>query len=173
MTTLKTAKAAMSSIGISLTKTDGEYRVAHKGTKRDDTYSEAYFTSDIDDAVATGRAMALNLMPAHEVVTDAANDKALAAVEAPAMTLDAFVAALNTKFGTDPGYQFSIERPGIKYTRVIQSLRGNGRSVYCFVTASGDILKAAGWKAPAKGVRSTLATVDISKVDAYGSWLYR
>lgn len=65
--TLSEAKTAMSSIGISLTKTDGEYRVAFKGTKRDDTYSEAYFTNDIADAVATGRAMALNLMPSRTV----------------------------------------------------------------------------------------------------------
>lgn len=57
--------------------------MAFKGTKRDDTYSEAYFTGDIADAVATGRAMALNLMPAHAVITDAANDRALAAVDVP------------------------------------------------------------------------------------------
>jgi len=95
--------------------------------------------------------------------------------------LEAFVAALNTKFntieGTSIGYTFSVERPGVKYTRIVQQTRYQdgrtaGRSVYCFVDAEGNILKSAGWKAPAKGVRSTLATVDISKVDPYGSWLY-
>lgn len=62
--TFTEAKLTMSSIGISLHKQDGEYRVAFKGTRRDDTYSEAYFTSDLADAVTTGRAIALNLMPA-------------------------------------------------------------------------------------------------------------
>jgi hypothetical protein len=84
--------------------------------------------------------------------------------------LEAFVAALNTKF-TDMGYEFSVERPGIKYTRIVRGGKAQ-RSVYCFVDGDGNILKAAGWKAPAKGVRGTLATVNIAKVDPYGSWLY-
>lgn len=85
--------------------------------------------------------------------------------------LEGFVAALNTKFGTEQGYQFSVERPGVKYTRIVRGGSGQ-RSVYCFVDGEGNIYKAAGWKAPAKGVRGTLATVDMSKVDPYGSWLY-
>jgi hypothetical protein len=89
------------------------------------------------------------------------------------MTITEFVAALNEKFNNEPGYLFSIKRPGVKYTRVIQSLRGNGRSVFCFIDAEGNILKPASWKGPAKGIRSMLATVDIAKVDPYGSWLYR
>jgi hypothetical protein len=87
-------------------------------------------------------------------------------------TLADFIAALNTKFA-ELGYTFVIEHPGVKYTRIVQSLRGNGRSVYCFVDVEGNIYKPAGWKAPAKGVRSTLATMNISRVDPYGSWLYR
>jgi hypothetical protein len=93
--------------------------------------------------------------------------------------LEGFIAALNAKFntidGTTTGYVFSIDRPGIKFTRIVQRGVNGGlsRSVYCFVDADGNIYKAAGWKAPAKGVRSTLATVDVSKVDPYGSWLYR
>jgi hypothetical protein len=95
--------------------------------------------------------------------------------------LEGFVAALNTKFntieGTSLGHVFSVERPGVKYTRIVQQTRYQdgstaGRSVFCFVDADGNILKAAGWKAPAKGIRSTLATVDMAKVDPYGSWLY-
>jgi hypothetical protein len=88
------------------------------------------------------------------------------------MTLTEFVAALNTKFTESLGYIFSVERPGIKYTRIVRGGKAQ-RSVYCFVDGDGNILKAAGWKAPAKGVRGTLATVDIAKVDPYGSWLYR
>lgn len=88
------------------------------------------------------------------------------------MTLTEFITALNDKFTGD--YSFAIERPGVKYTRIVQSFRNTGnRSVFCFVDAEGNIYKPAGWKTPAKGVRSTLATVDITKVDPYGSWLYR
>lgn len=92
--------------------------------------------------------------------------------------LEAFVAALNSKFNTMEGhvygYRFSVERPGVKYTRIVRqdNRPESGRSVFCFVDTDGNILKAAGWKTPAKGVRSTLATVDIAKVDPYGSWLY-
>jgi hypothetical protein len=86
------------------------------------------------------------------------------------MTLQQFIDALNQKFN-GIGYTFLVERPGVKYTRIVQTAPGH-RSVFCFVDAAGNILKAAGWKAPAKGVRSTLATVDITNVDPYGSWLY-
>jgi hypothetical protein len=87
------------------------------------------------------------------------------------MTLQEFIAALNTKFN-GIGYTFCIERPGVKYTRIVQTASAH-RSVYCFIDAEGNIYKSASWKAPAKGVRSTLATVDIARVDPYGSWLYR
>jgi hypothetical protein len=86
------------------------------------------------------------------------------------MTNTEFIAALNQKFNSI-GYTFLIERDGIKYTRIVQTASGH-RSVYCFVDASGNIYKAASWKTPAKGVRSTLATVDISTVDPHGAWLY-
>ena len=84
------------------------------------------------------------------------------------MTITEFIAALNQKFdgGFEQGKRF------VKYTRVIGT-GGNSRSVYCFIDTDGNIYKAASWKAPAKGVRSTLATVDMNKVDRYGGWLYR
>ena len=88
------------------------------------------------------------------------------------MTLAEFLFALNSKFTR---YTFFTERPGVKYTRVIKASAGNAdsRSVYCFVDADGNIYKPAGWKAPAKGVRSTLATFDINSADPFGGWLYR
>ena len=87
------------------------------------------------------------------------------------MTQQEFIDALNAKFN-GIGYMFLVERPGVKYTRIVQTAQAH-RSVFCFVDAEGNIYKAAGWKAPAKGVRSTLATVRIETVDPYGSWLYR
>ncbi len=89
------------------------------------------------------------------------------------MTLQQFIDALNQKFSTT-GYRFAVENPmSVKYTRIVQTDGPAHRSVFCFVDAAGAIYKPAGWKGPAKGVRSTLATVDIANVDPYGSWLYR
>jgi hypothetical protein len=52
--TTKEAKTAAAAVGAILTKTDGEYRVVLKGG----TEASAYYTNDVDDAVATARAMA-------------------------------------------------------------------------------------------------------------------
>jgi hypothetical protein len=86
------------------------------------------------------------------------------------MTPTEFIAALNQKFNP-VSYQFELDKPGPKFTRVIRS-SGSSRSVFCFIDAAGNIYKAASWKAPAKGVRSTLATVNVDLVDQYGGWLY-
>jgi hypothetical protein len=56
--TIKQATDELKQNQISLTKTEGEYRVAPKGTRRDDTYGSAYFTNDLHDALMTGLAMA-------------------------------------------------------------------------------------------------------------------
>ena len=88
------------------------------------------------------------------------------------MTREQFLAELNTRF---PLYNFFVERDGTKYTRVIRSSAGSAssRSVYCFLDKDGNIYKAASWKAPVKGIRSTLATVDLNRVDQHGGWMYR
>lgn len=50
----------------------------------------------------------------------------------------------------------SLEQ-GPRYIRVIKTTQGNQRSAFCFVDrATGDILKTAGWKTPAKGPRGNL-----------------
>lgn len=54
-----------------------------------------------------------------------------------------------------------VLRQGPKYAKVIL-LSGYGEmtgSVYAFVDAEGNIYKAAGFKAPAKGVRATVDAV--------------
>jgi hypothetical protein len=86
------------------------------------------------------------------------------------MTIIEFVDALNEKFNGFP--TVAIDRLGSTYVRIVVQSPGS-RSVFCFVDNDGNILKPAGWMAPAKGVRSTLATVDIGKVDPYGYWLCR
>jgi hypothetical protein len=66
---------------------------------------------------------------------------------------------------------------GSKFVRVVSSRLGNGRSVWCFVEkATGDILKAEGWKKPSKikrGYNIFKPETYEGKMDAYGSWLYR
>jgi len=85
------------------------------------------------------------------------------------MTIREFIDALNTKF--TGSYHFETES-GSKYTRVIQSGTGS-RSAFCFIDGEGNIYKPDSWKRPAKGVRSTLATVNLVNIDPYGGWLYR
>ena len=61
MTTLAQAKAALRPLGIVLAKKDGEYKVNFfKGRE-----GTAYYTDDINDAVATGRHMAAGGYPSH------------------------------------------------------------------------------------------------------------
>lgn len=48
---------------------------------------------------------------------------------------------------------------GPKYVRVwVDGIKCKRKSVYCFIDYQGNILKASGWKAPAKGVRATIET---------------
>jgi ABC-type uncharacterized transport system permease subunit len=65
---------------------------------------------------------------------------------------------------------------GKKFVRVVRADKhlptGNitGRNVYCFVNKeNGDILKAAGWKAPAKHARGSIHNANILEgCGAYG-----
>ncbi len=52
--TIAEAKAVLSPLGVFLVKRDGEFRVRLVGSPA----GHGYFTTDIDDAVATGRHMA-------------------------------------------------------------------------------------------------------------------
>lgn len=63
---------------------------------------------------------------------------------------------------------------GSKNLRIVATTAGN-RSVYCFVEKStGNILKAAGWKAPAKGARGNIFNKETYKnADCYGGAWYK
>jgi hypothetical protein len=55
---------------------------------------------------------------------------------------------------------FATER-GTRYVRVVTVDPNGGRSAYCFVdTTTGDLLKPAGWKGPAKGARGSIFAAD-------------
>jgi hypothetical protein len=63
-------------------------------------------------------------------------------------------AAYYAKWGEDRA-TFEVER-GPKNVRVVR-VDGGGRSVHCFVDiATGNVLKAAGWKAPARHARGNI-----------------
>lgn len=59
-----------------------------------------------------------------------------------------------------------------KYWRVVRNEASGGRSVYCFIeAATGDVLKADGWKRPAKGVRGNLfdESNGLARMTPYGT----
>ena len=63
---------------------------------------------------------------------------------------------------------------GARYVRVVRAETGGctSRSAHCFVdTTNGNVLKAASWKAPAKGVRANIYRDDsgASGVTEYGA----
>lgn len=70
-------------------------------------------------------------------------------------------------------YEPIVLEAGSKFIRVVHGSKGS-HSVYCFVEkATGNILKAAGWKAPAKGARGSIYKPEsYAGADCYTSWLY-
>lgn len=69
--------------------------------------------------------------------------------------------------------QLSTET-GRRYVRIVRTLYRDptNRSVFCFVdTTNGNVLKAAGWKAPAKHARGNIYADDngAGAVNAYGA----
>lgn len=63
---------------------------------------------------------------------------------------------------------------GPKYIKLIVK-RGKWErtgAVYCFLDYEGNIYKAAGFKAPAKGIRSTIEKKDPREISSSTGWLY-
>jgi hypothetical protein len=94
-----------------------------------------------------------NAATATETTAPVTNEELVAFVEkVQAMVLAAHAA----KGYTFPADVLSIDDGAKKYARIVKSSPGS-RSVYCFVDlATGDILKAASWKAPAKHARGNI-----------------
>lgn len=61
--TLKEAQKTLKAVGMSISKKDSEYRVNYKGGKE----STAYYTDDLSDAVATGKAMSADAATRYNV----------------------------------------------------------------------------------------------------------
>jgi hypothetical protein len=96
---------------------------------------------------------------------------------------DALVASYAKRYPEDDAetlakrYGITVD-PLRKYWRVVMTTSGDAASVHAFVDpTTGDVLKAAGWKSPAKGVRYNLLDDDsfakmLANVDPFGSYLY-
>ena len=90
-------------------------------------------------------------------------------------SVDDFMNHLNNNMDKPDGYSYELNTRGSKYFKVEMTSHGNHRSVYCFIEKStGNILKSAGWRAPAKGTRGSVLIVDSYKhSDWSGGWLYK
>ena len=77
-----------------------------------------------------------------------------------------------------PVYKFYIEE-GRKYHKIIMETDSGSRSVHAFVDKkSGDVYKAASFKAPAKGIRFNLCIMSdrewlLENADWAGGYLYK
>ena len=95
--------------------------------------------------------------------------------------LDLFLAKVNEGFQAQNAkmpnlpnyYEAPTVEEGSKFLRIVRKSHGS-TSVYCFVNKlNGDILKAAGYKAPAKGARGSVFKPETyAHADPYGSFLY-
>lgn len=73
---------------------------------------------------------------------------------------------------TLPRDTITADSGGVKYIRIVRNNYGDpkARSAYCFVDATtGDVLKAASFKTPAKGVRGSIFTPAQYGVTRYGA----
>jgi len=89
--------------------------------------------------------------------------------------LDAFVKGISDRLAASygdslPHATFSIDK-GRKYLKIVKNDRGGSRSVFCFVRISdGAVLKAEGWKKPAKHVRGSIyVNAGADAVTLYGA----
>jgi hypothetical protein len=72
-----------------------------------------------------------------------------------------------------PNQKFLTFDKGRKYYKVIVESMTHSKSVYCFIDFDGNIYKAAGYNAPAKGIRGNIDTIDPKTINGCTSWLYR
>lgn len=93
-----------------------------------------------------------------------------------------FVKALNEKH-SESGYTFDVQA-GRVYDKITHTYKGHGLAVHAFIKRdTGDLIKAASWKAPQKNADGTLSVrynLDepegfaeaVNASDPYGSYLY-
>ena len=81
-------------------------------------------------------------------------------------------ALVNAQYADSPlGTPVLSQSKGRRYVRIVRD-DGVQKSVYCFVDkTNGNVLKAAGWSAPAKGARGNVYKDDngLSRMSPYGA----
>ena len=93
------------------------------------------------------------------------------------MLCDALVDNFKNSHPTSAPYKFEIES-GRKYLKIIMECDDGSRSVHAFVDKkTGEVYKAASWKAPAKIVRFNLLIIEqrewlLEHADWAGGYLY-
>ena len=84
---------------------------------------------------------------------------------------------LKSRYPNSDPYKFSIES-GRKYHKIVMETESQSRSVHAFVDKkTGEVYKAASWKAPAKHVRFNLLEINsreecFARADWAGGYLY-
>jgi len=93
------------------------------------------------------------------------------------MLCDALVLDFTSRHPNSEPYKFYIES-GRKYHKLIMETGAGSRSVHAFIDQkTGDVYKAASFKAPAKGVRYNLLNIAsreecFARADWAGGYLY-
>jgi hypothetical protein len=86
------------------------------------------------------------------------------------VTLKEVLKFLNKKINEDRSAKYNLSAElGTRYIRIVEEI-DSYRSVYCFFDYDGNVLKAASWKTPAKGVRGTVFDVDYGWGTALGPY---
>lgn len=95
--------------------------------------------------------------------------------EKAAPFLAAMTKARNSRFEDSPFETVFVLEKGRKYHRIVQDTRNketgemfDQRSVAGFLDNDGNILKAAGWKGPAKGIRGNIFNNPENSIDSSG-----
>jgi hypothetical protein len=94
------------------------------------------------------------------------------------MLCDALLDNFKSRNNSSSDYKFYIES-GRKYHKLIMETGAGSRSVHAFIDKkTGEVFKSASWKAPAKGVRYNLLSIEsreecFARADWSGGYLYR
>jgi hypothetical protein len=101
-------------------------------------------------------------------VVEGASDIEAALPRFVSFVQDRLTAMYRKEYPTQTPPVLSIDK-GKRYARIVRTGNGDSRDVYGFVDmTNGDLLKAAGWKGPAKGVRGSV--LDSTTWDAAGPY---
>ena len=109
---------------------------------------------------------------------DAQNAIQLNVTKYALMLCDALQQNYQSSHPTGRNYSYALVS-GRKYHKVMQCVDGQTESVHCFIDRkSGEVYKAASYKAPAKGVRFNLLIITerefvLENCDWAGGYLYR